>query len=537
MLRFLSRSWFTFLLVVLPLLIVAVPSAAQEKPAEKPKTEFKRGKGYVPLPPAERKKLHDAAFKRHGYLMKWLAKTVTPPAVFDCTTLGIVGPVVDQGQCGDCYGVSACDAMTGAWIKAGWGKNDGSFKISDQCGLDCGYFQGGCNGGDEAQVIDLGKTQGFPAEKYVDQAGNKQSDYGPYTASPGKCQLKSGAKMWQLKDWGYVAGDQGQGPATLDQHKAALMTYGQLSIALDASSFNNYSGGVITSLGNNIDHAITEVGWDDNKQGKMKTLEGNEVTTTGAIHCRNNWGTSWGENGYCWIAYAAVPQIVEPIWLLAPSVTPPPPPPVTVPVITSATTATATVGTGFTFQVTASGAPTGFAATRLPGGLMIDPPSGLIAGTPTAAGAFTATLTATNASGSGTGALTITVGTTPPPPPGPGGPVNINLTPDQVASVNSQSGALVITGGMSLQQLVDAVNAGNGAVLINKGMTLKELLDALSKSKGQSMPSPAPCPPAAPMPPAKDDGVKKELEALKADNAELKRAVEALLKAAVKKKE
>lgn len=419
---------------------------AQDKPKAEP---VKHGRGYKPLPPEKAKALHDEAFKRHGYLMRRLAKNVTPPAVYDNVTLGFVGPVVDQGQCGDCYGVSSSDAETGAFIKAGWGKADGSFKISDQYGLDCGAYEGGCNGGDEAQVIDVMKSKGFPAEKWVDSAtGNKMSDYGPYKGSPGSCQLKSGAKLWQLKDWGYVAGDQGSGPATLDEYKAALMTYGQLSIALDASSFDNYNGGVIARLGNSVDHAITCVGWDDTKK---------------ALHCRNNWGTSWGEQGYCWISYDTINQIVEPIWLQAPSgpspvppVPPVPPGPTNgVPVISSSLTANAVVGTAFSYQIVASNNPTSYSAAALPTGFTCSP-TGLITGTATAIPAnnspISIVLIAINVSGAGTATLSLTVTTTPLHT------ATITLTTDQIESVISQSGLVTVTPDMTVKQLIDALN-------------------------------------------------------------------------------
>ena len=82
------------------------------------------------------------------------------------------------------------------------------------------------------------------------------------------------------------------------------------------------------------------------------------------------------------------------------------PPP---PVITSATTATATLGQTFSFQVQANNSPTSFAATGLPGGLVIASNSGVIGGTPTTAGTYSAGVSATNASGTGSATLTITV--------------------------------------------------------------------------------------------------------------------------------
>ena len=80
-----------------------------------------------------------------------------------------------------------------------------------------------------------------------------------------------------------------------------------------------------------------------------------------------------------------------------------------VPAITSVTSATGTLGQSFNYQITASNAPTNFAATGLPAGLILDTNSGLISGTPTASGTFVVTLGAANADGSGATTLTLTV--------------------------------------------------------------------------------------------------------------------------------
>ena len=79
------------------------------------------------------------------------------------------------------------------------------------------------------------------------------------------------------------------------------------------------------------------------------------------------------------------------------------------PVINSANTATGTVGTAFKYQITATNSPTSFDATGLPAGLSVDTGSGLVSGTPTAAGTSNVTLSATNSGGTGTAALTLTI--------------------------------------------------------------------------------------------------------------------------------
>ncbi|HTX35795.1 MAG TPA: putative Ig domain-containing protein, partial [Bryobacteraceae bacterium] len=79
------------------------------------------------------------------------------------------------------------------------------------------------------------------------------------------------------------------------------------------------------------------------------------------------------------------------------------------PVITSATTASGTVGTVFSYQIAATNSPTSYAATGLPSGLSVSSTSGLISGTPTAAGTSTVSLSATNSTGTGNATLTVTV--------------------------------------------------------------------------------------------------------------------------------
>jgi hypothetical protein len=78
-------------------------------------------------------------------------------------------------------------------------------------------------------------------------------------------------------------------------------------------------------------------------------------------------------------------------------------------VISSAATASGTVGQAFSYQITASNSPTSFAAANLPTGLSVNSATGLISGTPTAAGTTNATLSATNTTGNGTAALAITI--------------------------------------------------------------------------------------------------------------------------------
>ncbi|RFC45617.1 MAG: Immunoglobulin domain-containing protein/Autotransporter-associated beta strand protein, partial [Verrucomicrobia bacterium] len=85
-----------------------------------------------------------------------------------------------------------------------------------------------------------------------------------------------------------------------------------------------------------------------------------------------------------------------------------------VPVLGSGLAATAVVGSAFRFQISATNQPTKYAATALPLGLSLNAATGLVSGTPIAAGSAAVTVTAFNDGGSASAPLSLTV--LPPAP-------------------------------------------------------------------------------------------------------------------------
>ena len=84
------------------------------------------------------------------------------------------------------------------------------------------------------------------------------------------------------------------------------------------------------------------------------------------------------------------------------------------PIITSPLSTSGTLGDPFAYQISGTNGPTGFNATGLPGGLNVDPGTGLISGNPTAFGAFSPTIHATNVGGSGSATLSLFIAASGP---------------------------------------------------------------------------------------------------------------------------
>ena len=131
------------------------------------------------------------------------------------------------------------------------------------------------------------------------------------------------------------------------------------------------------------------------------------------------------------------------------------------PVITSALSANGTTGSAFSYQIAASNNPTSYGASGLPAGLSVNTGTGLISGTPAAAGTSNVTISASNAGGTGSATLTITV---VPPAPAITSALSASVTAGsafsyQITASNSPTSynATGLPAGLS-------VNTGTGAI-------------------------------------------------------------------------
>jgi len=190
----------------------------------------------------------------------------------DWCASGYCTAVKDQGQCGSCWAFSATEVLESAVALAG----QAIPTLSPEQIVACDTSDGGCNGGDPRSAMN-----------YVVSAGGQdtESSY-PYTAGGGQsgsCAFQSGA----------VAATESGPQDVSDGDESALQSFlqnnGPPSVCVDASEWSSYTGGVMTSCGCAIDHAVQATG--------LTSQFG-----TPAYIVRNSWNTDWGVNGFIYLA-------------------------------------------------------------------------------------------------------------------------------------------------------------------------------------------------------------------------------------------
>jgi C1A family cysteine protease len=215
-----------------------------------------------------------AIHKNYTFEEGRLAEKVPAPAAglptsFDWRDKGAITAVYNQGQCGSCWAFSATETIESYNEICGNGLNHESMQQI----VDCDTTAYGCNGGWTSS-----------AYNYIEQAGGIEplADY-PYTAVTGSCQFDASKINEKITGWKYV---------TQSADESAMQNWcnsnGPLSVCVDAASWQFYTGGVITSCGQQVDHCVQVTGWS--------TQQG-----TPAWNVRNSWGTSWGIDGYLYV--------------------------------------------------------------------------------------------------------------------------------------------------------------------------------------------------------------------------------------------
>jgi hypothetical protein len=197
-------------------------------------------------------------------------------------TPGAVSPVKDQGACGSCWAFSATEG-----IESGVFMNDGTAPppLSPQQIVSCDKTDGGCKGGDLPAAFDYVESAGgLDTETHYPDASSR-------TGQTGDC--RSHLNFVTVTDYKYAVPPCDKGSCSdqdEDGLKAALNSFGPLSVCVNAGDWSTYEGGVVESgscsgAWNTLDHCVLLVGYDT-------------TASTPYWKVKNSWAADWGEAGF-----------------------------------------------------------------------------------------------------------------------------------------------------------------------------------------------------------------------------------------------
>jgi len=201
-----------------------------------------------------------------------------PSEDFSWVALGAVNEVKNQGQCGSCWAFSSIANIEGVHFhETSTGGVPGTlFNLSESELVDCMDTDNGCNGGLPSYTDDELKEKKMGLESEIDY---------PYKAEDRKCNYDSSEGKVYVLEYGVLT------KGREDMMQQVLVTYGPLSVGVNADPLKYYFGGIINPDSpddcdpSGIDHAVTVTGYGH--EGDVPYWE-----------IRNSWGPGWGIKGY-----------------------------------------------------------------------------------------------------------------------------------------------------------------------------------------------------------------------------------------------
>jgi uncharacterized repeat protein (TIGR02543 family) len=222
-----------------------------------------------------------------------------------------VTAIKDQGNCGACWAFAATELLESESELSFFGQNywDSlspglivtNLDLSPQIVLSC-----------TNPSVDNCENGGYlsDAANFLVSYGTNLENCYPYTQTDGSCSNACSSWLDSSSDY-YIYSWSGEqcldgcsftstncnicpsetGVEWYIERMKSLLQFGPLVAWMEVfDDFYSYRSGVYSCTSDDYigNHFIEVIGWDDNKQ---------------AFHCKNSWGTGWGEGGFFWISY------------------------------------------------------------------------------------------------------------------------------------------------------------------------------------------------------------------------------------------
>merc|ERR1712000_394436 len=265
---------------------------SDRKPHEKHAKGLRRPADFVPTAPLYQKK-----------------QELRSPEAIDWRTTEAITPIKNQGQCGSCWAFSATEAIESQLALEGG--EEYSIELSPQqitsCTPDSGtYGCLGCQGGfTEGAYAYVETVAGLANSFYIPYAQSLTASSTTMACPTAKVTAIDGADEQLSGGYAAVSGYSYATPACtsgactnqdLDKLSAALEET-PVSICVNAASWNDYTGGVMTSA------QCGNMGASYQDRCVMATGF-NKTASTPYWIVRNSWASTWGEMGYIYLEYA-----------------------------------------------------------------------------------------------------------------------------------------------------------------------------------------------------------------------------------------
>lgn len=265
------------------------------------------------------------------------------PEAIDFRSLGAVTDVHSQGNCGACWAITAIETVESAYFLSKGTLYDLAESEVITCDDSCAMCSGGWPQNAYSYVI---SNNGLPLENSLSYDGDflttfssvsegesdefSQSYLESYKSAT--CPSEGSSKYARyapIKSYGYatdrcVCYTDGSGCDCEEQNEAeAIMnvaSYGPASVCLEASTWQDYNGGIITSDSGctsdffDMNHCVQIVGYafttgtdndyydGESKSGSQSGSGDDDTQREGYWIVRNQWSTYWGMNGYAYVA-------------------------------------------------------------------------------------------------------------------------------------------------------------------------------------------------------------------------------------------